>query len=118
MPAIGQVPHRAQIFLITNSLPCTITTVEDEHGFVTGDMVRLTDLNGMMPYPRGSDPLNNYRFEIVVTLPDTFYLRDPITHKDIDSTLYPPYVTGGSANRIATQFTFYGDPNDEQNEVT
>jgi hypothetical protein len=113
MVAVGQIPQRAQIFIITNSLPCTITTIEDEHGFNTGDQVRLTDLNGRIPYPRGEDPLNNAKFEIVVTLPDTFYLRDIITHKDIDSTLYPPYVTGGSANRVATTFIYHGDPDDE-----
>tara|TARA_R110000868_G_scaffold345559_3_gene606692 strand:- start:697 stop:1029 length:333 start_codon:yes stop_codon:yes gene_type:complete len=109
MVAVGQIPQRAEIFIITNSLPCTITTVEDEHGFVTGDLVRLTDLNGMMPYPHGMDPLNNYKFEIVVTLPDTFYLKDPITHKDIDSTLYTPYFTGGSANKVPTTFIYYGE---------
>lgn len=113
MVAVGQIPQRAQIFIVTNSLPCTITTVEDEHGFETGDLVRLTDLNGMMPIPRGVDPLNNYKFEIVVTLPDEFYLRDPITHKDIDSTNYPPYVTGGSANKVATTFIYHGEAEDE-----
>jgi hypothetical protein len=117
MPALGQIAHRVNIIDITNSLPCTITT-EEEHGFSSGDLVRLTDLNGMMPVPRGEDPINNYKYEIIVTGVDTFYIRDPITHKDIDSTNYPPYVEGGSANRIATTFFYYGDPDDEQNEVS
>ncbi len=112
MVAVGQIAVRARISDITNSLPCTITTEED-HGFSTGDLIRLTDLNGMMPVARGEDPINNYRFEIVVTDTDTFYIRDPITHKDIDSTDYPPYVEGGSANRIATTFFYHGDPEDE-----
>lgn len=105
---MGQIPHRADILSITNALPCAVTTTE-EHGYFTHNFVRLTDLNGAMPIPRGEDPLNNYRFRIIVTGDDSFTLQDPITYKPIDSTNYPPYVTGGYCNLIETNFFYYGD---------
>ena len=105
---MGQIPRRANITGITNSLPCEVTTLE-EHGFFTFDFVRLTDLNGAMPVPRGEDPLNNYRFRIIVTGLDKFTLQDPITHLPIDSTLYPPYVEGGFCNLIERNFIYYND---------
>lgn len=105
---MGQIPRRANITNITNALPCEVTT-EDEHGYITYDFVRLTDLNGAMPVPRGEDPLNNYRFRIIVTGLNTFTLHDPITHKPIDSTLYPPYVEGGFCNLIERNYIYYND---------
>ena len=105
---MGQIPHRANIANITNALPCAITT-DGEHGYSTRNFVRLTDLNGAMPIPRGEDPLNNYRFRIIVTGLDSFTLQDPITFKPIDSTNYPPYVEGGYCNLIATEFFYHND---------
>lgn len=105
---MGQIPHRTNIVAITNSLPCEVTT-EDEHGYFTHDFVRLTDLNGAMPVPRGEDPLNNYRFRIIVTGLTTFTLQDPITFKPIDSINYPPYVEGGYCNLIAISFIYFND---------
>jgi len=104
----GQIPHRADILSISNALPCKVTTTL-EHGYTTGSFVRLTDLNGMMPYPRGQDPLNNYRWKIVVTGVDEFTLKYPITHLPVDSSGFPPYVTGGYCNLIETDFYFHGD---------
>ena len=103
---MGQIPHRAAIANITNALPCVVTTVDD-HEFTSGSFVRLTDLNGMMPTPRGEDQLNNYRFRIVVIDDTNFLLQNPITFEPIDSRAYPPYVTGGSANIVPTDFYFY-----------
>jgi hypothetical protein len=60
----------------------------------------------MMPIPRGQDPLNDKRFRIVVIDDNSFSLKDPITLRDIDSTNFPPYVTGGSCNKIATNFEY------------
>lgn len=105
---MGQIPRRADIAGVTNALPCEVTTVED-HGYSTFDFVRLTDLNGAMPIPRGQDPLNNYRFRIIVTGLKTFTLQHPITYKSIDSTNYPPYVEGGYCNLISTEFIYYDD---------
>jgi len=107
MSAIGQIPHRVGILNITNSYPCTITT-DEEHGFSTGNEVRLTQLNGAMPIKNGIDELNNGRFKIVVTGVDTFYIKDPISDEKIDSTLYVPYAQGGSCNRIEQTFYYYG----------
>jgi len=103
---MGQIPHRANILNVTNALPAVVTT-DGAHGFSSFQFVRLTDLNGMMPTPRGEDQLNNGRFRIVVIDDTSFYLQNPITFEDIDSTTYPPYVEGGSANRVPTDFYFY-----------
>lgn len=105
---MGQTPHRADITSITNAKPCAVTTTE-EHGYSTHDFVRLTDLNGAMPTPRGVDPLNNYRFRIIVTGVDSFTLQHPITFEAVDSTNYPPYVTGGYCNLIETNFQYNAD---------
>jgi len=110
---MGQVPHRADIAGITNAFPCEVTTIE-EHGYTTGKFIRLTDLNGAMPTPRGEDPLNNYRFKIVVTGDTTFNIRYPVTDEYVDSTNYPPYVTGGYCNLIETNFVYHGDEEDEE----
>ncbi len=109
---MGQIPHRQNIISITNGLPCFVMT-EEPHDYRNHSFVRLTDLNGMMPIPRGVDPLNNYRFRIVVTGLDTFSLQHPITFLPIDSTDYPPYVSGGSCNLIETDFLYHGDDEEE-----
>jgi len=102
---MGQIPFRSNILGITNALPCVVT-IDVNPGYVTGNFVRLTDLNGAMPIPRGEDPLNNYRWKIVLTSPTTFSLRDPITNQDVDSTNFPPYVTGGSCNLVNFDFEY------------
>lgn len=111
-PPIGQLTYRVAITNITNALPCVITT-DGDHGFSNKSFVRLTQLNGSMPTPHGSDPLNNYKFRIIVTATDTFTLQDPITFKDIDSTNYPPYVSGGSCNLVNPTYIYYPSPDQE-----
>ncbi len=59
-----------------------------------------------MPVPHGSDPLNNYKFMIIVTGLDSFTIHDPITFKPIDSTNFTPYVSGGYCNLVETNFTY------------
>lgn len=105
---MGQIPRRANIVNITNSNPCVVTT-EEEHGYSTFDFVRLTNLNGAMPIPNGSDPLNNYRFRIIITGVSSFALQDPITYDGIDSTNYTPYAHGGYCNLIEHNYVYYND---------
>lgn len=105
---MGQIPRRANIINISNALPCEVTT-EEEHGFFTGDFVRLTDLNGSMPVPRGEDPLNNNRYRIIVTDVNKFTLRYPVTNQPVDSSNFTPYVEGGSCNLIETNYIYYND---------
>lgn len=105
---MGQTPRRATITNISNALPCEVTTTE-EHGYATEDFVRLTNLNGVMPIPHGSDPLNNYRWKIVVTDIDKFTLKYPITNKPVDSTYFTPYATGGYCNLIESNFIYNND---------
>jgi len=109
---IGQLTERVNIINISNALPCEVTT-EEPHEFSNSSYVRLTDLNGMMPTPRGEDPLNNHKFRIVVTGEDKFTLQDPITLLPIDSTNYPPYVSGGSCNLVQQTFIYYPSPEQE-----
>ena len=106
---IGQLPERVPVVAITNAFPCEVTT-EVAHGFPNKSFVRLTDLNGAMPVPRGEDPLNNYKFRIIVTGLTTFTLQDPITFLPVDSTTYPPYVEGGSCNLVQQTYIFYPSP--------
>ena len=104
----GQDAHRVDILSITNASPCAVTTTT-EHGYATRDFVRLTNLNGRIPVPRGMDEINNNYYRIIVTGVDSFTLQDPITFEAIDSTDFPPYITGGYANKIATDFFYHGD---------
>jgi hypothetical protein len=109
---IGQLTDRADITDITNSLPCEITT-DGPHLFPNKSFVRLTGLNGMMPVKRGEDQLNNKKFRIIVTAEDKFTLQDAITFLPIDSTTFPPYVEGGSANLVQTTFIYYPSPDQD-----
>ena len=104
----GQIPRRANIVNITNANPCVVET-EEEHGYTTGNFVRLTNLNGAMPIPNGSDPLNNYKFRIIVTGVTSFTLQNPITFKAIDSTNFTPYAQGGYCNLVEPNFIYYND---------
>jgi hypothetical protein len=105
---MGQIPRRANVTGITNALPCVLT-IDENPGIVSFDFVRLTDLNGAMPVPRGEDPLNNHRYRVVLTSDTTFKLQDPITYEYIDSTNYPPYVEGGFCNLIERSYIYHSD---------
>ena len=104
----GQENKRQDISAITQANPCQVTT-DSAHGYLTGMLVRFTDLNGDIPVDRGMYPLNNKRFEIFVDSTTTFVLKDPITHEKIDSTNFPAYVTGGFCNLIETTFEYEGE---------
>lgn len=105
---MGQIPRRSNILGITNALPCVVT-IDVNPGYVTNNFVRLTDLNGAMPIPRGEDPLNNYRWKIVLLTDTSFYLKHPVTGLPVDSTNFPPYVTGGYCNLVEDNFFYYND---------
>lgn len=102
---MGQEVRRANIVGISNTKPCTVTT-EEAHGFPASSMVRLTDLNGRIPTPRGMDELDGHRYQIKVPSETTMSLFDPITKEEIDATTYPPYVEGGFATMIQTEFQY------------
>lgn len=104
----GQEVERFDISNVTQANPCVVTTASN-HGFSTDQFVRLTDMNSSIPVLRGMDPINNKKFKIVVTGNTTFYLKDPITFKDIDSSNYPAYVEGGSCNLVQNEFIYEGD---------
>jgi len=90
---------------MTNASPCVVTT-SAAHGYSTGDFVRLSDLNGRIPVPRGMDQINNSKFRIIVTDTDKFSLEDHITFDPVDTTTFPTYVTGGNCNLVETEFQY------------
>lgn len=102
---MGQVPRRSNILNISNALPCVVE-IDVNPDYVTGDFVRLTDLNGAMPTPRGEDPLNNYRWKITLLTDTTFSLSHPVTNKPVDSTNFTPYVVGGYCNLVNMDFNY------------
>ena len=104
----GQAVLRVGISAISLAEKCEVTT-DAVHGLVTGNQIRITDLNGRIPVPRGFDQINNKRYEVVVNSTTTFYIKDVITEEYIDSTNFTPYVTGGSVNLFQTQFDYEGD---------
>lgn len=109
MSAVGQLPHRAVMQSMSLANPCVITTVE-AHGYTTHDFVRFSNLNGLMPSPKhGADQLNANKYRIVVLSPTTFKIQNPITFKDIDSTNFPPYTSGGNINLVENTFFYYGE---------
>jgi len=104
----GQTAVRSLISNMTNAKPCVITTTA-AHGLATNQFVRITDINGAMPVPRGMDPINDNKFRVKVIDDTSFYIQDPITFEDIDSTDYTPYVTGGNCNLVESEFIYNGD---------
>ena len=102
---MGQTAHRANISGVSSATKCEITT-DAAHGYSTNDFIRITDLNGMMPVKRGVDQINNRKYKIVVTDTDKFTLKNPITFKDVDSTNFTPYVSGGYCNLVETIFEY------------
>lgn len=109
---IGQLPHRCDIETISLSKICEVVTTT-EHGYHTFDFVRLSNLGNVMPPPKhGGVQLDGYRYRIVVTGVDRFYIQDPITYEFINSTDYDPYTTGGYCNLIEQTFYYYGDSTD------
>jgi hypothetical protein len=105
---MGQTAMRSNITGITNANPCVVS-IDENPGYVTGHFVRLTDLNGCMPTPRGEDPLNNYRWKITLLADTEFYLKHPVTDEAVDSTNYTPYVSGGYCNLVETNFFYHGE---------
>jgi len=100
----GQTAHRFKISGISNANPCVVTT--DTNDFETGNFVRITDLNGRIPTPRGCDQINNKKFLIVVVDTTHFKLKDKTTHEYINSTNFTPYVTGGNVNLVEFDFEY------------
>ena len=109
----GQIPRRSNVLSISNALPCVVE-IDVNPGYVSGDFVRLTDLNGIQPnVSRGVDPLNNYRWKITLLTDLTFFLKHPVTDEQVDSTNFAPYVSGGYCNLIDQTFFYHGEDDEE-----
>lgn len=101
----GQEEHRFDISNISSADPCVVTTSTD-HDFSTFDFVRIMDIDGRMPTPRGVDQIDGKRFRVIVLDTTNFAIQDPITFENIDSTNFTPYVTGGNVNLVETTFVY------------
>jgi len=105
----GATAYRATISGITAADPCVVTT-SAAHGYITGDIVRLTQLGDAGAVDYGMDELNNFRAKIVVLTTTTFSLQDPVSGEDIDSSAYQAYITGGEVNletrTASTKFSY------------
>lgn len=93
----GQTAYRALISAVTKATQCQVTTTA-AHGYSTGQYVRITDLDGMMPVPRGMVQIDDGLFLIFVDSTTTFLLRNPTTLEYINSTNFETYVSGGRTN--------------------
>jgi len=101
----GQEAHRYNISAISSANPCVVTT-SAANDFVTGNFVRIMDLDGSMPIPRGSDQIDGNRYLIEVVDTTNFKLKDAITHEYISSIGYAPYVSGGNVNYVEQVFYY------------
>ena len=79
---------------VTAADPVVVTTTTD-HGYQSGQIIRVTDLGSDMPTARGMDQINNKRYMITVIDADEFSLQDPVTGEDIDGSAYTAWVSGG-----------------------
>lgn len=85
---------------ITNADPAVVTTA-GPHGFSTGDWVFIDGVVGMTQ-------MNGQTFVIGVLSPTTFELFD-VFGQFVDTTGFPPYVSGGTVARIFTLTTIYAE---------
>eukprot|EP01127_Copromyxa_protea_P007945 TRINITY_DN1806_c2_g1_i2.p1 TRINITY_DN1806_c2_g1~~TRINITY_DN1806_c2_g1_i2.p1 ORF type:complete len:1041 (+),score=168.07 TRINITY_DN1806_c2_g1_i2:59-3124(+) len=99
----GEFAKEVFVAGITQSTDAEVTTLDDQlHDLETGDIVKFTELEGMTPlnWVEGS---NEVSFKITVTSPKSFKIG-------IDTTGYPPYVSGGLAVELKDQQTIHFKP--------
>lgn len=94
-----------EIAAVSQANPCVVTTSE-EHGYSSGDFVRISNLGNAGNFDLGMDQLMDKRYKITVTSTTEFYLRDPLTNQKIDSTNYEAYGSGGYVNKIRTFYQY------------
>lgn len=104
----GQIPRRALIANITNSVQCEIETLED-HGYVDGDFVRITDLGDVMPIKRHFTQLDDNLYRVVFVDDTHFKIKDILTDEFIDSTDFGMYVEGGRVNLDNHNYVYTGE---------
>ncbi len=79
------------ITAVTAANPPVVT--DSAHGLSNGDVVRITDLGGMVE-------LNNRKFRVNNVATNTFELQDPETRVDIDGSNFTAFTSGGQWNRL------------------
>lgn len=102
---MGQLAYRYTIVNISAGCPCIVTTSEALE-LVTGDSVRMTNLNDVSPHAHGSDQLNAHKYVIRLIDSNNFYIFDPITGLGIDATVLTPYISGGTCNKVEDEFVY------------
>lgn len=86
---------------ITQANPAVVTTAAN-HGFTTGDSVRIEDVVGMTE-------VNGNDYTITVLTPTTFELDG------IDSSAYTAYTSGGRTSESFAYLRVYKDPSADTN---
>lgn len=112
----GVATSKKSITGVSAANPCVVTT-SAAHGFITNQVVRISDLGTGMPTPRGMAQINNLRFRIIVLTSTTFSLKDVITGDAINSTSYTAYVTGGTVT-LESHVLSLNNPQQSPQDVT
>jgi hypothetical protein len=105
----GAPDYEKLIAGVSQADPCVVTTTAN-HGYITGEIVRITDLGNSMPVARGMEQIDGKRFKIIVLAVNTFSLQDVITGLDIDSSGYTAWVAGGRVQLETRVIPIYADP--------
>jgi len=86
----GVTAIRGDITGVTCANPPVVTSAS--HGLANGDIVRITQISGIVE-------LNDNRYRVNNVTSNTFDLKDPETHEDIDGSDFSVYSSGGRWNR-------------------
>lgn len=81
------------ITAISQANPASITSAG--HGYNAGDWVFLSSIGGMTE-------LNGLFFEVLTATTNTFTIGNILDGSNVNSTGYPAYTTGGTAQRVYT----------------
>jgi hypothetical protein len=92
--AAGVDSSSSAVGAITGATAANPVVITDAaHGLSDGDVVRITDVAGMVE-------LNNRRFRVNNSAANTFELQDPETRENVDGSNFTAYTSGGQWNKL------------------
>ena len=106
--ARGPITAGKTITGATRANPVVITSAN--HGFITGDRIRITNVNGMTQ-------LNNQTFTVSVVNANSFRLRNSTNTSNINGSGYSSYSSGGTAycTTPGCQYLYFQSPSNTWN---
>jgi hypothetical protein len=113
---LGVATSHKLIAGVSQANPCVVTTTA-AHGYITNQIVRISDLGSDMPTARGMEQINNLRFKIVVIDSTSFSLKDVVSGEAINSTSYTAWVAGGRVTLESHSLTL-NNPQQSPQDVT